>query len=51
MLKIDKFTPGGHLPVLPDSALLSEKIDYALLLAWNFKDEIKRQSEGLIDSF
>jgi C-methyltransferase C-terminal domain/Putative zinc binding domain/Methyltransferase domain len=39
-LKIGKFTPGGHLPVKPDSALLDEKIDYALLLAWNFKDEI-----------
>ncbi len=41
-LKINKFTPGMHLPVLPDSALVSEKIDYALLLAWNFKDEIMR---------
>jgi len=39
-LKIGKFTPGGHLPVLPDTALLERDIDYALLLAWNFKDEI-----------
>jgi hypothetical protein len=39
-LKINKYTPGTHLPVLPDSALLTEDIDYALLLAWNFKDEI-----------
>jgi len=39
-LKIGRFTPGGHIPVKPDSALVAEKIDVALLLAWNFKDEI-----------
>jgi hypothetical protein len=39
-LKIGRYTPGSHLKVLPDSALLSEKPDYALLLAWNFKNEI-----------
>lgn len=39
-LKINKYTPGGHIKVLPDSALVTEEIDYALLLAWNFKDEI-----------
>ncbi|MBF0177584.1 MAG: class I SAM-dependent methyltransferase [Magnetococcales bacterium] len=39
-LKIGRFAPGNHLPVLPDEALVSEGIDYALLLAWNFKAEI-----------
>ena len=39
-LKIGKFTPGMHIPIKPDSALVSEKVDYALLLAWNFADEI-----------
>ena len=39
-LKIGKFTPGMHIPIKPDSALISEKVDYALLLAWNFADEI-----------
>lgn len=39
-LKIGRFAPGSHLPVLPDSALMTENIDYALILAWNFKDEI-----------
>ena len=39
-LKINKYTPGAHIKVLPDSALVAKEIDYALLLAWNFKDEI-----------
>lgn len=40
LLKIGRFTPGAHIPVEPDSYLLKEKPDYALLLAWNFADEI-----------
>ena len=41
-LKIGSFTPGMHLEVKPDSALIDENIDYALLLAWNFKNEIMK---------
>ena len=39
-LKIGRFTPGMHLPVVPDDELVRKKPDYALLLAWNFADEI-----------
>lgn len=39
-LKIGRFTPGAHIPVLPDSELIEKQPDYALLLAWNFADEI-----------
>jgi SAM-dependent methyltransferase len=39
-LKIGRFTPGTHIPVVPDSHLLEVQPDYALLLAWNFADEI-----------
>lgn len=39
-LKIGRFTPGAHIPVVPDRRLIDEKPDYALLLAWNFADEI-----------
>jgi len=45
-LKIGRFAPGVHLPVLPDSALLEQRPDYALLLAWNFADEIMRNLES-----
>ena len=41
-LKIGRFTPGTHIPVVPDEELLKRQPDYALLLAWNFADEIMR---------
>lgn len=40
MLKIGRVTPGGHILIVPDSALLENMPDYALLLAWNFSKEI-----------
>ena len=39
-LKIGRYTPGTHIPVVPDAELLAERPDYALLLAWNFAEEI-----------
>lgn len=39
-LKIGRYTPGAHIPILPDSELIKRVPDYALLLAWNFADEI-----------
>ena len=39
-LKQNTFAPGGHIPVTSDGKLLSKKVDYALLLAWNFSKEI-----------
>jgi len=39
-LKIGKYTPGTRIPVVSDGFLLDKSPDYALLLAWNFADEI-----------
>jgi hypothetical protein len=39
-LKIGLYTPGTHIPIFPDSSLAENQPDYALLLAWNFADEI-----------
>jgi SAM-dependent methyltransferase len=39
-LKIGRVTPGTHIPVVSDAALLEHQPDYALLLAWNFAEEI-----------
>jgi SAM-dependent methyltransferase len=39
-LKIGRFTPGTHIPVVSDAEMIQEAPDYALLLAWNFAHEI-----------
>lgn len=44
-LKIGKFSPGMHIPVMPDEMLLKDKPEYALILAWNFADEIMKNLE------
>lgn len=44
-LKIGRFTPGTHLPVVPDAELLRAQPDFALLLAWNFGEEIMKNLE------
>lgn len=42
-LKVGLYTPGTHIPVLPVSTLLERQPDYAVVLAWNFAEEIIRQ--------
>jgi hypothetical protein len=39
------YTPGTHIPILATEELRKRMPDYALILAWNFSDEIMRQQE------
>ena len=41
-LKIGKFSPGQHIPVVHDDRLIEEQPDYALILACNFKLNIMK---------
>lgn len=41
-LKVGRFTPGTHLPIYHDDKILEDMPDYALILAWNFADEIMK---------
>jgi hypothetical protein len=42
-LKVGRYTPGTHLPVLPVETLLERQPGGVLILAWNLADEIMRQ--------
>ena len=41
--KQGRLTPGSHLPILPVGELLTREPRHALLLTWNFADEILAQ--------
>jgi hypothetical protein len=43
-LKQGRYTPGTHIKIYSDAALIERQPDYALLLAWNFADEIIRNN-------
>jgi len=47
-LKIGRYTPGAHIRIVPDSELLTQHVDYALLLAWNFAQEIMRNNQEFV---
>lgn len=49
-LKIGRYTPGQHISVLSDNALIENSVDYALILAWNFADEIMNNLKRFKDN-
>jgi len=49
-LKHGKFVPGVNIPII-SKAKIKNKPDYALVLAWNFFDEIKKNNSDLADKF
>lgn len=49
-LKIGKYTPGTHIPIVSDSELIKQMPDYVLLMAWNFADEIIKNLKDYKDA-
>ena len=49
-LKQGLFSPGLHIPVLSSHAIVTEKPDYLLLLAWNFSDSIIKKNKEYLES-
>ncbi len=45
-IKIGKYTPGMHIPIVGEERLLEDKPDYGLILAWNFANEIIKNNEA-----
>ncbi len=48
--KQGRLTPGTHLPILAAEELARRRPDYALLLTWNFAEEILRQQQAYRDA-
>lgn len=44
------FTPGTNLEIKTPDAFIAEKVSHALLLVWNFADEIIEQQQEFINS-
>lgn len=44
--KQGRHTPGSHLPILPPETLLERRPDFAVLLTWNFAEEILSQQQA-----
>jgi SAM-dependent methyltransferase len=44
-LKQGRYTPGTHIPVVPNERLIQDQPDYVLLLAWNFLEEVLQQQQ------
>ena len=42
-LKQGRYTPGMHIPVVPAQALYDRKVDYTVILAWNFAEPIMKK--------
>jgi SAM-dependent methyltransferase len=41
-VKVGKYTPGTLIPVVEDARLIQDMPDYAVILAWNFAEEIMK---------
>lgn len=43
-LKVGHYTPGMHIPIVKEKKLLEDNMDYGIVFAWNFADEIMKNN-------
>lgn len=43
-IKLRHYTPGMHIPIVDEKKLLEDKVDYGIIFAWNFADEIMKNN-------
>ena len=48
--KFGHFTPGTHIPIIPESEALAQKPDYLLVLPWHFRDGIMQKEEKYLEA-
>ncbi len=48
--KVGRYMSGNLLPIVAPPALMSDRPDYVLILAWNFADEIIREQQAYRDA-
>jgi len=47
-IKLGRYSPGGHIPVLAHDKFKNAFPDYALLFGWNHKDEIMEKEKDFV---
>lgn len=50
LLKIGRYSPATSIPIYGDDKVATEKPDYALILAWNFAEEIMKNMSTFKES-
>ena len=48
--KINKFTPGSNIKIIPKSLMRKKKPDYLIILIWSFRKEVIKQELDYIKS-
>lgn len=48
-IKVGRFTPGGHIPIVSEDVLKRERPAYVVIFPWNLTDEISSQLDYIRD--
>lgn len=48
-IKVGHFTPGMHIPIIEEENLIKDQVDYGIIFAWNFADEIMKNNQAFLE--